>query len=30
MSQAAPGVPGLVHFVYISEWQLRALISMEL
>ena len=30
MSQAAPDIPGLVHFVYISECQLRALISMEL
>ena len=25
MSQAAPDIPGLVHFVYISECQLRAL-----
>ena len=30
MSQAGPGVPSLVHFVYISECHLRALISMEL
>ena len=30
MSQAAPGVPGLVHVVYISKCQLRAVISMKL
>ena len=26
MSQASPDIPGLVHFVYISKCQLRALI----
>ena len=30
MSPAAPSVPGLVHFVYNSKCQLRALINMKL